>query len=179
MAVVNEEQKWRAVVECDSAADGLFFYGVKTVGVFCRPSCKSRTPLRKNAVFFSDTAAAQAAGFRACKRCRPDLFDYAPALEVAERAKGLIDSLFDRRRELAEQMRQIGMSQAQLARVFKAEFGVTPVEYANRVRFVRTKELLGAGLPVTEVAWQVGFDSLSAFYRFFTKHVGISPKAFQ
>jgi AraC family transcriptional regulator of adaptative response / methylphosphotriester-DNA alkyltransferase methyltransferase len=130
-------------------------------------------------VFFADTAAAVAVGFRACKRCRPDLLDYAPALEVAEQAKGLIDSLFDRRGELADQMRQIGLSQAQLARIFKAEFGLTPVEYANQVRLARAKELLSVGTGVAEVAWEVGFDSLSAFYRFFTKHAGIAPKAFQ
>jgi AraC family transcriptional regulator of adaptative response / methylphosphotriester-DNA alkyltransferase methyltransferase len=176
---VDDEQKWQAAVECDPAADGLFFYAVKTVGVFCRPSCKSRTPLRKNTVFFADTATAVAAGFRACKRCRPDLLEYAPALEIAEQTKGLIDALYDRRRELADQMRQIGLSQAQLARVFKAKFGMTPVEYANRVRLDRAKELLNAGQRVAEVAWEVGFDSLSAFYRFFTKHAGVAPKAFQ
>jgi len=94
---LTDDKMWKAVVDCDKSYDGQFFYAVKTVGVYCRPSCKSRTPLRKNTNYFETQEDAEKAGFRPCKRCRPDLLDYAPMLELAQQTKNLIDDYFQER----------------------------------------------------------------------------------
>jgi AraC family transcriptional regulator, regulatory protein of adaptative response / methylphosphotriester-DNA alkyltransferase methyltransferase len=78
--VLTENEKWEAVIKCDKTYDGQFFYGVKTTGIFCKPSCSSKTPLRKNCEFFDEIDKAYTSGLRPCKRCRPDLSDYKPVL---------------------------------------------------------------------------------------------------
>ena len=91
---------WQALLDCDPSYDGQFFYAVKTVGAYCRPSCKSRAPLRKNVLYFQTAAEAEQAGLRPCKRCRPDLEKYNPAARLAGQAKKLIDGHFDKRARL-------------------------------------------------------------------------------
>ena len=86
---LTDNEKWDAVVHCDPTYDGQFFYGVKTTGIFCRPSCKSKTPLRENVEFFDEAAVASARGMRPCKRCRPDLLDYAPTRELLSKIKAI------------------------------------------------------------------------------------------
>ncbi|MGE5675577.1 MAG: Ada metal-binding domain-containing protein, partial [Mycobacterium leprae] len=80
-----QEEEWRAITQCDPAYDGQFYYAVKTTGIFCRPSCKSRVPNRGNVIVFHSAHAAVEAGFRACKRCRPDQC-HGPAAELVQRA---------------------------------------------------------------------------------------------
>jgi AraC family transcriptional regulator of adaptative response / methylphosphotriester-DNA alkyltransferase methyltransferase len=84
-------EKWQAVISCDSNYDGIFFYGVKTTGIFCRPSCKSKTPLRGNVIFFDNIANALEIGLRPCKRCCPDKVVFQPELELVKEAKGIFD----------------------------------------------------------------------------------------
>jgi AraC family transcriptional regulator of adaptative response / methylphosphotriester-DNA alkyltransferase methyltransferase len=176
----SDDKKWDAVVRCDQSADGEFFYAVKTVGVYCRPSCKSRTPLRKNVLFFKSAAEAKQAGFRPCKRCRPDLLDYAPALEIAERTKRLIDGYWDSRKQIDREMRELGVSASQLSRIFRAAYGMTPGEYLSQVRVRHAKQMLqDEANAIIDVAYEVGFESLSAFYRFFKKHAGVTPREYR
>jgi AraC family transcriptional regulator of adaptative response / methylphosphotriester-DNA alkyltransferase methyltransferase len=176
----NEEHRWQQVITCDASADGEFYYAVKTVGVYCRPSCKSRTPLRKNVLFFRSAKEAEQAGFRPCKRCRPDLLDYAPALEIAKKAKSLIDGYWDNRRRIDSEMRELGVSASQLSRIFRSEYGMTPVEYLAQVRVGYAKEMLASeGNAIIDIAYEVGFESLSAFYRFFKKHTGTTPRDYR
>ena len=176
----SEDIMWQAVVACDKKYDGDFFYAVKTVGVYCRPSCKSRTPLRQNILFFVSAAAAEQAGFRPCKRCRPDLLAYAPLKELAAQAKDLIDGYFREKERLAAEMKRLGVSANYLTAVFKQSYGLSAAEYLAQKRLEYAKELLvGTNEPILNVAGEVGFDSLSSFYAFFKGHTGITPKNYR
>ena len=176
----DADTMWQAAVACDKAYDGKFFYAVKTVGVYCRPSCKSRTPLRKNVCFFSSGQEAEQAGFRPCKRCRPDLLDYAPMADLAGQAKELIDGYFRERERLIGAMKQLGVSANHLAVVFKQQYGLPPMDYLNQKRAEHAKRLLAeTDMAIIDVAYDIGFDSLSAFYIFFKKQAGTTPKAYR
>jgi len=89
-APLDDDSRWAAVVACDPAFDARFLYGVATTGVFCRPSCRSRTPRRENVVYFADAREAQARGFRPCARCRPDLPEHDPAGDRVEAARRVL-----------------------------------------------------------------------------------------
>ena len=174
------DEFWQAVIQCDKAYDGVFWYGVKTVGVYCRPSCKSRTPLRKNVWFFEKTADAAAAGFRPCKRCRPDLPDYDPSQELAQQAKALMDKHYGDRENLAVKRRQMGASPNHLAEVFQKQYGLSPAVYLRRRRLDSAKRLLKkTNRPIVEIGEEIGFASLSAFYAFFKRHTGKAPGAYR
>jgi AraC family transcriptional regulator of adaptative response / methylphosphotriester-DNA alkyltransferase methyltransferase len=172
----TDDEMWKAVVDCDKGCDGHFFYAVRTVGVYCRPSCKSRTPLRKNVDYFATREKAEKAGFRPCKRCRPDLPGYAPRRELAERAKGLIDDYFNERKRLTAKMKQLGVSSSHLALVFKQQYGMTPGRYLNKTRIDYAKKMFAeTDIPIIDVAGDTGFDSLPSFYGFFRKQTGTTP----
>ena len=176
----SENTMWQAVVECDKGYDNKFFYAVKTVGVYCRPSCKSRAPLRKNVSFFEKNEEAEKAGFRPCKRCRPDLLNYEPLVKLAGQIKELIDRFFCEKDQLAGEMRQLGVSLNYLATVFKQHYGLAPMVYINEKRAEHAKKLLAeTGVPIIDIAGDVGFESLSAFYAFFKKHTGFTPKDYR
>ena len=172
----KEETMWCAVVDCDETYDGTFFYAVKTVGVYCRPSCKSRTPLRKNTLFFANAEEAQRAGMRACKRCRPDVFPSSPVANHAERALHLIEQHFCDRTFLTKELKQLGLSPNYLGALFKRRYGVSPMDYLNRRRAAHAKRLLAEGrLSILQVAGELGYESLSSFYAFFKKQTGATP----
>jgi AraC family transcriptional regulator of adaptative response / methylphosphotriester-DNA alkyltransferase methyltransferase len=176
----TDDEMWKATVDCDAGYDGKFFYAVKTVGVYCRPSCKSRTPLRRNVRYFETPREAEKAGFRPCKRCRPDLADYAPVLEIIRHTKELIDNYYHRRERLAEKMKQIGVTARHLAVIFKQEYGITPIQYSNQLRAAYAQKMLGeTGASIIDIAGDIGFESLSAFYSFFRKHTGTTPKEYR
>ena len=180
MTGFSDDTMWRAVVDCDSAYDGKFFYGVKTVGVYCRPSCRSKTPLRKNTVYFMREEEAVLAGFRPCKRCRPERCGQAPAAGLAEQAKKLIDDHYGKRTLLTAELKKLGVTQSHLAAVFRQQYGVTPMRYLGSRREQQAKILLAeTGAPVIDIAAAIGFDSLSAFYAFFKKQTGTTPHLFR
>ncbi len=91
---MTEEEKWKAALSCDADYDGQFFYGVKTTGIFCRPSCKSKSPKREHVVFFDTAEQARKYGLRPCKRCRPDLLEFQPQKEAAEEIKLIYQQFF-------------------------------------------------------------------------------------
>ncbi len=174
---MDEREKWRAVEECDAEYDGKFFYAVKSTGVYCRPSCKSKTPRPENVRYFATRAEAEAAGFRPCKRCRPDLAEYDPDAETAERARELIELHFADAGELRDALAGIGLSRAQLTRIFERRFDMPIKQYADRVRLERAKALLDAGSSVTDAASAVGMGS-AALAAFFRKHSGMPPSEY-
>lgn len=178
--LLSEEERWNAVKNCDESYNGIFYYAVKTTGVFCCPSCKSRTPAQKNVCFFDTSQDAAAAGFRPCKRCRPDLIDYQPTVELARQVKNLIDNCFAQRDLLMENRKQLGVSSSYLAVIFRQQYGVAPIEYLNRIRAQSAKRALAeTTVPIIDVAGSIGFDSLSAFYGFFRKQTGMTPKEYR
>lgn len=172
---MTEEEKWIAVISNDAAADGLFYYAVKSTGIFCRPSCKSKPPARQNVLFFERPQDALAAGFRPCKRCRPELLEYQPLADVALRARCIIKEHHGDKQRLADEMRQLGVSKRRLAQIFKQQYGLSPTEYLNQRRIITAKEQLQTGSPVIDAAFTCGFDNLSAFFAFFRKYTGMTP----
>jgi AraC family transcriptional regulator of adaptative response / methylphosphotriester-DNA alkyltransferase methyltransferase len=171
---------WKAVLDCDSSYDGKFFYAVRTVGVYCRPSCKSRTPLRKNVCYFATAEEAEKAGFRPCKRCRPDLTGYTPVLEMVEQTKKLLDGYYRHRKQLAGKIKQIGVTSGHLTVIFKQHYGVTPVQYLRQLQIQYAQTLLTeTDMSIVDIAFDVGFESLPAFYSFFKKHTGTTPKEYR
>ena len=176
----SDDIMWQATVDCDKEYDSRFFYGVKTVGVYCRPSCRSKTPLRKNVIFFMTGEQAQSAGFRPCKRCRPDLPQYEPAADLARKTKNLIDNCFCKRTKLASEMRSLGASSGHLSTVFRRQYGISPMYYLIKKRAAYAKYLLQeTNMSIIEISSETGYDSLSAFYTFFKKHTGMTPKHYR
>jgi AraC family transcriptional regulator of adaptative response / methylphosphotriester-DNA alkyltransferase methyltransferase len=174
------EEKWEAVTSCDERYDALFFYAVRSTGIFCRPSCKSRNPTRRNVMFFDTREEAVAEGFRPCKRCRPDLVDFRPLEELAERIKKVIDDCFSQRDKLTDEMKNLGVTQNHLITTFRRKFGVTPLEYRNAVLVERIrKTLTESDESIISIALDNGFESLSAFYTFFKKQTGVAPNQYR
>ncbi|QOX63451.1 methylated-DNA--[protein]-cysteine S-methyltransferase [Anoxybacterium hadale] len=177
---MTDQEKWEALTNNSANTDGMFVYAVKSTGIFCRPSCKSKTPLRKNIVFFPSSEAAAAAGFRPCKRCRPDLLEYEPVKEVGLMAKNIIEQFFCEKEKLYDELLCLGVSEHRMTQIFKVQYGMTPTEYRNLLRRKAAEEKLKkTTLPVIEIAFSLGFESLSAFFSFFRKSTGMTPKAYR
>lgn len=177
---ISDSEKWQAVVNCDKSFDDLFFYGVKTTGIFCRPSCRAKTPAYNNIGFFDDAKAAIDAGFRPCKRCRPDKAVFQPDLELVKKAKEIFDENYHKLIDLSSISKQLGVSTNHLARLFKQNSGFTPIHYITKLRVDRSVELLGQDdKDILEVAYMAGFKSLSNFYKCFKEQTGYTPKEYR
>lgn len=180
MTAYSEQTMWRAVAACDPSFDGRFCYGVLTTRVFCRPSCKSRQPRRENTRFFPDPDAAVAAGFRPCKRCRPDAATFTPGQDIVRAACDLIQAEYANPAILAELPRRVGLSRSHLARLFKHHTGQSPQDHLHAARIAKAKELLAAGtLTGTRVSYEVGYGAPSRFFAAFRAHTGLSPRAWR
>jgi AraC family transcriptional regulator of adaptative response/methylated-DNA-[protein]-cysteine methyltransferase len=171
--------QWAAVVARDGSADGQFVYAVRTTGVYCRPSCPSRTARRENVRFFETTHAARAAGFRACKRCRPDAaplaLQQADAVLAACRALEASDSGI----ALAALAAAAGLSAHHFHRVFKRVTGVTPKAYFRAVQTRRVQSGLPAASSVTEAIYASGYNSAGRFYGSGAAALGMAPLAYR
>jgi AraC family transcriptional regulator of adaptative response/methylated-DNA-[protein]-cysteine methyltransferase len=175
----NESDRWTAVTRRDPSADGQFFYSVSTTGVYCRPSCPSRQARRDHVRFHPSIAAAEQAGFRACKRCRPNepalaeqrASAVARACRLIERADALpgLDALAD----------AAGMSRFHFHRVFKSVTGLTPKAYANAHRANRVRTELGRRPSVTDAIYEAGYNSNGPFYASAPAVLGMSPRRFR
>lgn len=175
--MLTEQQKLAAIAARDPSLDGTFVYAVITTGVYCRPSCAARSARRENVRFFDDGAAAQAAGFRPCRRCRPDepIPGYADLVAVARR----IEAHSDEAITLAELARGTPWSAAHLQRAFRAAFGVTPKAYQNQLRLNGFKDALRSGDSVTQAIHAAGFGSTSRVYGTSTRNIGMTPSAYR
>jgi AraC family transcriptional regulator of adaptative response/methylated-DNA-[protein]-cysteine methyltransferase len=175
--MLDLESCWTAVAKRDAGADGKFFYGVRTTGVYCRPGCASRLPLRANTVFFDTTTAAEAAGFRACKRCRPaDGSAATRHLAAIEKACALLRT-GETMPTLAELANAAAISRFHFHRVFKQITGVTPRDYARSHRLGRLGEKLDAGQPIAASIYDAGFGSSSRAYEAAPAGLGMTPGA--
>lgn len=174
-AAVRSDPRWAAVIARDPAADGSFVYSVKTTGVFCRPSCGARPARPENVQFHRTATDAQRAGFRPCKRCKPDQEPLAARhaalvtrlcriIEQAEPAPGL--------RQLAE---HAGLSSYHLHRIFKAVTGLTPRAYAAAHRSARVRAALDRSGTVTEAIYGAGYNSSGRFYEQANRLLGMTP----
>ncbi|MEW6263179.1 MAG: bifunctional DNA-binding transcriptional regulator/O6-methylguanine-DNA methyltransferase Ada [Thermodesulfobacteriota bacterium] len=164
MAFNSDAERWTAVEKRDRRAEGVFFYGVKTTGVYCRPTCSARLPNRKNVVFFTSFSEAEGAGYRPCRRCSPkspSAGDYGMAL-VGDACR-----LMEEATEppvLEDLAAAVGLSPSHLHRLFKKVLGVTPKEYSATLRMNRIKKGLAPEASVTQAIYEAGFNSSSRFY---------------
>lgn len=170
----TDDERWQAVLARDAAADGRFVYAVRSTGIYCRPSCPSRRPGRDQAVFFAAPADAEAAGFRPCRRCQPEL-PVAPQADLVRRAGDWIEVHVDEAPTLADLGRALGVSPAHLQRTFKRATGVSPRQYAEAIRLRRVKARLQEGDDVTTALYDAGFGSSSSLYERAPATLGMTP----
>ncbi|HTT08548.1 MAG TPA: bifunctional DNA-binding transcriptional regulator/O6-methylguanine-DNA methyltransferase Ada [Gammaproteobacteria bacterium] len=178
-APAGDDPRWAAVVAKDRSFDGGFYYSVKTTGVYCRPSCPARLPKRMNVRFHRTCAEAEAAGFRPCKRCKPD----QPALHAqytaaVARACRLIEAA-EKSPKLDELAKAAGLSPYHFHRIFKAVTGVTPKAYAMAHRQKRIRDRLGRNATVTDAIYDAGFVSSGRFYATATHMLGMTPRDYR
>ena len=171
----------RARIAHDPRFDGLFFIAVRSTGIYCRPVCPAPTAKRKNVVFMPTAAAAVAAGYRPCLRCRPELSPEAYARigeETVQRALELIAEGALQDGSVEELAERVGVSSRQLRRLFLARTGATPIVVHSTRRMLLAKQLLTeTSLPVTQIALASGFDSLRRFNAAFLEGCGMAPTA--
>jgi AraC family transcriptional regulator, regulatory protein of adaptative response / methylated-DNA-[protein]-cysteine methyltransferase len=173
----RDEERWQAVKRRDRAFDGKFLFAVRTTGIYCRPSCASRPAKRENVSFFETGAAAEKAGYRACKRCRPDKLGAPdPQVEAVKRACAAIEQA-EEAPKLADLAASVGLSPYHFHRVFKTITGVTPKAYAAQTRAGRAADMLRTAETVTEAIYDAGFNSSSRFYENTDARLGMSPGA--
>jgi AraC family transcriptional regulator of adaptative response / DNA-3-methyladenine glycosylase II len=182
--ILNPEHCYQAVLTRDARFDGRFFVAVKTTHIYCRPICRVKTPMRKNCEFFPYAAAAEVAGYRPCKRCRPELAPGRSLMEVssqqARNAAYYISQDFLSEHSLAELADKLGITDRQMRRVFRDEFGVSPVEFSQTQRLLLAKQLLtDSAMPVTSVAYASGFKSLRRFNALLKERYRLSPTEFR
>lgn len=174
-----DDRRWAAVLARDKSADGTFVLGVATTGIYCRPSCPARKPLRRNVRFFATSAEARADGFRACKRCAPDAAGNPdPNLAKVMEACRLIEKAESPLR-LDELAKRAGMSPYHFHRVFKTATGVTPKAYADAHRQRRVRDALKGDSTVTEAIYASGFNSSGRFYAAAPGALGMKPSEFR
>ncbi|HWQ37849.1 MAG TPA: bifunctional DNA-binding transcriptional regulator/O6-methylguanine-DNA methyltransferase Ada [Burkholderiales bacterium] len=175
----TDSERWAAVRRRDASADGLFYYGVTTTGVYCRPSCAARLPRRENVSFYPTRAQAEQAGLRPCKRCRPDQPALAEQHAAAVTAACRLIQASEEPPRLQALAAAAGMSRFHFHRVFKALTGLTPKAYANAQRAQRARAQLPRSETVTEAIYAAGFNSSGRFYAACAEVLGMTPSRFR
>jgi AraC family transcriptional regulator of adaptative response/methylated-DNA-[protein]-cysteine methyltransferase len=179
LTLTEQDSRWIQVKKRDKSADGLFWYSVASTGVFCRPSCPSRTANPENVLFHLSPAAARAAGYRACKRCKPEgaPLDTQNAALVAKACR-LIESQSDLL-SLKELASAVELSPYYFHRLFKAQIGLTPKEYAVAHRASRVRKSLESGPSITQAIYDAGYNSNGRFYENAAGILGMTPSQFR
>lgn len=173
------DPRWTRIVSRDRSADGQLWYSVATTGIYCRPSCPSRTANPKNVQLHDTLQAAKATGFRPCKRCNPDgLADDRGNAAIVARACRLIERS-EEEPSLADLARTVGRSASYFHRLFKAATGLTPKDYAYAHRAAKVRRCLARGDRVTEAIYDAGFNSSGRFYAKSTDMLGMTPTQYR
>jgi len=176
----GDERRWRAVRARDGRFDGAFVFGVRSTGIYCRPSCPARRPLRRNVVFFPVAEAAEGAGFRSCLRCRPR--EAAPRDREAARVRTVcrrIEAAKDSRLSLAALAALVGWGPHHLQRTFKRIVGVSPRQYADALRLRALRAGLRKGDAVTTAIYDAGYGSSSRVYERVQGRLGMTPATYR
>jgi len=173
------EKRWNALVDRERNTDEEFFYSVKTTGVYCRPSCPSRLPKRENVRFHPKAADAENAGFRPCKRCKPNTqrAEKQQSEIVSKACRVIAES--EEPPNLKELSTSAGLSPSHFHRLFKSQTGLTPKVYADACRARRVREQLNGSNSVTAAFYQAGFNSSGRFYAATSSMLGMRPKDFR
>src|SRR4051812_25423497 len=172
--MLNVTECERARVSRNAAYDGRFFTGVRTTGVYCRPVCPVRPAQARNVEFFASAAAAEAAGYRPCLRCRPETAPFSPAWKgsrtTVDRAMRLIEGGALDAAGVDDLARRLGIGARHLDRLFRRHVGASPTQVARTGRVQRAKRLIdGTDLPMREIAHRAGFGSLRRFNAVFAE----------
>jgi AraC family transcriptional regulator, regulatory protein of adaptative response / methylated-DNA-[protein]-cysteine methyltransferase len=176
---IANDARWARIVARDKRADGVFWYSVLTTGVYCRPSCPSRTANPKNVRLHATLAEAKATGFRPCQRCNPDGQSTDDvAADLVAKACRLIEST-EEELPLGTLAASVGRSPSHFHRLFKATTGLTPKEYADAHRAARVRKGLMENTSVTEAIYDAGFNSSGRFYEKSKKILGMTPTQFR
>ncbi len=177
---MEDPDRWQAVLARDAGQDGRFVYAVRSTGIFCRPSCPAKRPGREQVEFFSNPEGAKAAGYRPCRRCRPD------EAATSDKQLQLVQLLCDQIRSrpdspptLAQLSAQVGVSPHHLQRTFRRLMGVTPRQFAEACRLGQLKEHLKNGEEVTTALYEVGYGSSSRLYERAPLQLGMTPAAYR
>ena len=179
-ATNRDDARWTAVETRDSSRDGTFVYAVVSTGIYCRPSCPSRRPVRANARFFDSPDDAERGGFRACLRCKPrDQHASSATSDGVDAARAYLDRNADRAVSLDELARYSGLSASHLQRSFKRIVGVSPKQYQAAQRVSRFKDRLRAGDTVSRATYEAGFGSSSRVYEKSNDTLGMTPASFR
>jgi AraC family transcriptional regulator, regulatory protein of adaptative response / DNA-3-methyladenine glycosylase II len=179
--MIDPRAAYQALVSHDPRFDGVFFVGVTSTGIYCRPVCPAKTPQRKNCRFFSSAGAAEKASFRPCLRCRPELAPGLAPVDQAHRIAQLLvqridEGLLDDGAGLEDVAARFAVSSRQLRRIVQRELGVSPIELMQTRRLLLAKQLLTeTTLPVTEIAFASGFSSLRRFNDAFSSQYRLPP----
>jgi AraC family transcriptional regulator, regulatory protein of adaptative response / methylated-DNA-[protein]-cysteine methyltransferase len=172
----DEEVYWKAVVNRDSGFDGRVFFGVRSTGIYCRPSCPARRPRREQVVFFHLPETAERAGFRSCKRCHPrNTATGDPHVEIVRRACLYIENHVDKHPTLEDLSTHTGVSPYYLQRVFKRIVGISPRQYADAMRLEQFKTGVKRGATVTGAMYDAGYGSSSRLYERAKSKLGMTP----
>ncbi len=178
---MGQDEQWAAVEAHDGGADGAFVYAVRSTGIYCRPSCPSRRPLRRNVEFFDGSADAEAGGYRPCLRCRPEAAGPAApgrAAQAVVAACGMLEQAGEAL-SVEELAGAVGLSPSYLQRSFKRLVGSTPRQYAAAARLERAKAGMRSGSDVTESLFDAGYGSTRAFYEDATGALGMPPATYR
>ncbi len=178
-AATARDPRWAAVLARDPAADGRFFYSVRTTGVYCRPSCAARTARPENVRFHPTAADAERLGFRPCKRCNPDCSPRGEqqAATVAEMCRVIESAEVPPR--LDDLAQHAGLSACYLHRLFKGVTGLTPKQYAAAHRGKRVRTELARSGSVTQAIYDAGYNSNGRFYEDSNKVLGMTPTTYR
>ena len=177
----DSRRLYNALTARDPRFDGVFFVGVTSTGIYCRPICPAKTPKARNCRFFEHRQEAEQAGFRPCLRCRPELAPGSAPVDDAQRIAQLIvqrleEGKFDEKAGLEEIADQFELSSRQIRRIIQKELGVPPIQLLLTRRLLLAKQLLTeTTLPVTEVAFASGFSSLRRFNDAFSTRYRMAP----
>ncbi len=179
MKELHEDALWAAVANRDASYDGVFYFGVRTTGVFCRPGCPSPLPKRENVAFAFSPAALLREGFRPCRRCRPDSAGRPDASigTVVEICRFIEEC--KEMPALAQLAERAAMSESALLRLFRNALGITPREYADACRRQRFRKALRGGSGVLDASCEAGYGSTSRLYEGANAHLGMTPSAYR
>ncbi|WP_020619795.1 bifunctional transcriptional activator/DNA repair enzyme AdaA [Paenibacillus daejeonensis] len=176
---IDEELQWQAVLNNDASHDGRFWYAVRTTGIFCRPSCKSRPPKRAHVQFYDTIAAAQREGYRPCKRCLPHEHKL-PEEAWISRAAAYMDRHYAEELTLHRLAEACHGSPYHLQRTFKRIMGITPTAYLQQLRISRAQELLRCStLSVRAIGQELGLSNLPYFITLFKRMTGSTPARYR